>query len=219
MKHTTFSANLAESVLFIPCMTEGNIPQLTVDLMIATLGMQHVASFFHDAVVPFITPSTESDGRGYNTAMTLHHSAEAQVACFQISSFVSLFDRARFADDLARWCLEGGIRRVVLIHSTNRRDWDTSTEIGVLAGEDVESVLRNSPIAQVVYAALKATTDVCVTNTVASEYPMSDAMRTFTALQMKFVTEEQQREAVTPTTWRASHNTTHGSADDLKILV
>eukprot|EP00056_Hartaetosiga_gracilis_P020238 m.18279 g.18279 ORF g.18279 m.18279 type:complete len:239 (-) comp8284_c0_seq1:115-831(-) len=102
--------------LVIPCVSVGNVPQLSTDLLISTLGMEKLDDVRHKSVVPFCGYENETD---LCTELGLYVNREKTLLALQIRSDVSKEGREQFVEDLLEWATQLHLGKVIVATSVN----------------------------------------------------------------------------------------------------
>ena len=126
-------AQFAGATLLLPAVTIGNVGQLTVDLIVATLGVPRVGYFDTELVLPiaghgaFSPPFRASQGLAgaLSLPLELFHDERRNLLLVQQRSPVVAGGQAAWADALVAWAKEAGAARLLVLGSApahHRRD-------------------------------------------------------------------------------------------------
>ena len=117
--------NLSGGTLIMPAISVGNIGQLAVDILLATLHAKRFTSFYHPSLVPLVgSDPLDAKSSELMTACDIYlpqdysksHSPQNQCnsrnfILMQIRSAISPNKSKEFLDDLLSWCVDVGICR------------------------------------------------------------------------------------------------------------
>ncbi|KAL1517231.1 hypothetical protein ABEB36_001023 [Hypothenemus hampei] len=93
--------NLSGFTLIIPAISVGNVPQLTVDLLITTLKLENVASLWHPGVQPSVGADPfYSNEKTFCTACELYVNEARKLAVLQFRSTIEVKLALKFIEDL-----------------------------------------------------------------------------------------------------------------------
>lgn len=111
------NANLAGYTLIIPSVSVGNVPQLTVDLIITSLKLQKAATIWHPAFVPCIGHDPYSASSEVCTACELYTDKNKKLAVFQLRSSLEGKMALKFFQDLKAALIKIKLKNVVILSS------------------------------------------------------------------------------------------------------
>lgn len=115
----TKTENLRDYTLVIPSVSVGNVPQLTVDLLIATHDLEKVGILWHPAIIPSVGGDPYgADPREISTAADLYASDKLKLGVIQIRSGIEVKYALHFFQRLKEFILESGCKNVVVLAST-----------------------------------------------------------------------------------------------------
>lgn len=128
--------SLKGSKLIIPAISIGNIPQLTIDLLIHTYELERFAVLSEMFLHPFSSPidtSTGQDDKGIANPLEIYYSAKHNLTVIQqrspiIKGFTDLFIK----EDLLRFTLAIEPEKVILLDSSDAgllENYDSMIEI------------------------------------------------------------------------------------------
>lgn len=114
----TETKDLTDFTVVIPSVSVGNVPQLTVDLLITTFHMKKLGTVWHPAIVPCVG----SDPYGENpleisTACELYASDSKKLAVIQIRSSLEVKLALNFFEDLQKAFSSLKIKNVLILSS------------------------------------------------------------------------------------------------------
>lgn len=114
----TQNVNLNDFTLIIPSVSVGNIPQLTLDLIITTLNMTKSATIWHPAVIPSVggDPYT-SNATEICTACELYTDESHKIAAIQIRSALDAKLVLKFFNDLLEAFKSFNLRKIIILSS------------------------------------------------------------------------------------------------------
>ena len=122
--------NLSGATLVMPAISVGNIGQLAVDILLATLHAKRLTSFYHPSLVPLVgSDPLDAKSTELMTACDIYlprdytpeHSAKTEsnsrnFILMQIRSAIPPNKSNEFLDDLLSWCVKVGICRGNIAH-------------------------------------------------------------------------------------------------------
>uniref|UniRef100_A0A6P7F0G1 Proteasome assembly chaperone 2 n=1 Tax=Diabrotica virgifera virgifera TaxID=50390 RepID=A0A6P7F0G1_DIAVI len=110
--------NLGDFVIILPCVSVGNVPQLTVDLLIKTYNLEKVASVWHSSIVPTVGADPyNSSSSEICTACELYANEDLKIACFQLRSTIEAKTARKFFEDIYNSLKELKVKKVVVLSS------------------------------------------------------------------------------------------------------
>jgi len=134
--------------LIIPSLSVGNVGQLAVDILLATLKPERVGGLFHPAILPVVgSDPLALDSSHLMTACEVFKSDDLKLLFVQVRSCVSKSRKDEFIDDLIRWAsdeLEIGQLIVLASLSADERTDSQISGDGVGAGGGVVRFLTNA---------------------------------------------------------------------------
>lgn len=108
--------DLSDYTLIIPSVSVGNVPQLTVDLLITTLKLKNVAALWHPGLVASVGADPfYSESKILCTACELYANIEKKVAALQIRSTIETRLIQKFFSELIASLLTLNIGKVVIL--------------------------------------------------------------------------------------------------------
>lgn len=123
--------------LIMPAISVGNIGQLGLDILLATLKAKRLTSCYHPSVVPLVGSNPlDVKSTELMTACDIYKPekcSKSNVILMQIRSAIVRGKSNEFLDDLLSWCMNVGIAKVILLSSSS-------------ADERVDSQIRSSPL-------------------------------------------------------------------------
>lgn len=106
-------------ILIIPSVSVGNVPQLTVDLLISTHNLQKVGILWHPAIIPSVGGDPYgSDPKEISTAAELYASNKLKIAVIQIRSGIDVKYATHLFKQLKEFILESCFKSAVILAST-----------------------------------------------------------------------------------------------------
>jgi len=135
---------LKDYTMVLPCVSVGNVGQLAVDVLLATLKPSLVSQVHHPSLIPCCgSDPINPDSGVLTTAMQLYMDESTKMGVFQIRSGLLPGQGAKFVADLLGWCQERGVGRIVCLtssHSHERSDKQLSgTPLRYLATSSLTS--------------------------------------------------------------------------------
>ncbi|XP_018325838.1 proteasome assembly chaperone 2 [Agrilus planipennis] len=111
--------SLENYTLIIPSVSVGNVGQLTVDLLLASLKMEKVAIIWHPAIVPCVGNNPINDDKNeICTACELFINKEQKLAAIQIRSTIEFNLALDFLKRLKLEILQWQLKNVIILAST-----------------------------------------------------------------------------------------------------
>lgn len=105
--------------VILPSLGVGNVAQLSVDLLIATLQMDKVATVWHRSIVPIIGPKAfQHDTNNITTACELYICNVKKLATFQIRSPLVAATMMEFFNELVEFLKSEKIGKLILLTSS-----------------------------------------------------------------------------------------------------
>lgn len=112
--------NLDGYTVIFPSCGVGNVAQLTVDLLIATLRMERSATGWHRAIVPLIGPAAYAHtADAKTTACELYTAADHKLAVFQMRTPLVAALMADFFAQLIDHLVEQKVARLIVLTSSH----------------------------------------------------------------------------------------------------
>jgi proteasome assembly chaperone 2 len=103
--------------LVIPSVSVGNVPQLTVDLIIQNLKMEKVGTVFHRCLVPIIGSSPFDHVQDNSSAAELFVCEQKNLILLQIRTPLTASTSSDFFQDFLNFTKRESIHRIVLLTS------------------------------------------------------------------------------------------------------
>lgn len=105
--------------LIVPSVSVGNVPQLTIDLIIATHSLEKVGVLWHPAIIPSVGGDPYgSNEQEVSTAVELYASDSLKIGAIQIRSGIEVKYALHFFKQLKQFVTEDGFKNVVILSST-----------------------------------------------------------------------------------------------------
>lgn len=113
------SVDLTNHTLIIPTISVGNVPQLTVDLVISTHSLTKVATIWHPAIIPSVggDPYRENTSE-ICTACEMYVNSNLKLAVIQLRSGIELKFAINFLNDLRKAIANFNLKNIILLGST-----------------------------------------------------------------------------------------------------
>ena len=112
-------ASLNGTTLIMPAISIGNIGQLAIDILIATLKAKRLTSCHHPSLVPLVgSDPLDTKSTDLMTACDMYTVNQASAGCLilmQIRSAIAKNRNNEFLDDLLSWCNKVGVAKGKLI--------------------------------------------------------------------------------------------------------
>ncbi|KAI8872165.1 hypothetical protein GQ42DRAFT_161514 [Ramicandelaber brevisporus] len=129
------TARLRGTLLVVPTVSIGNVPQLSTDLLINTLRLDRIGYLDEPTVVPYAGSQAfdHLKSSGVNTALEVYQTSDAKVTFIQQRSFVHRGAGPQFAANIAGFAKQNGISQVLLLSSADasiRGDGELNSGLG-----------------------------------------------------------------------------------------
>ncbi|CAG9856290.1 unnamed protein product [Phyllotreta striolata] len=112
------SSDLSGYALIIPCVSVGNVPQLTVDLLVKTYNLQKIASVWHPAIVSTVgSDPYDVNSSEICTACELYANDELKIACIQLRSTLDCNLAKKFFEDIYSNMKELNVKKIIILSS------------------------------------------------------------------------------------------------------
>lgn len=137
--------DLKDYSLIIPSVSVGNVPQLTVDLIIATHASEKVATIWHPAIIPSVGGDPYGhDPTEVSTAAELFVSDELKIAAIQIRSGLEAKYALHFFEKLKQFILDVGFKDVLIFASTHEYELHniSSGRFRYISNENIEAAMQ-----------------------------------------------------------------------------
>ncbi|XP_017772854.1 PREDICTED: proteasome assembly chaperone 2 [Nicrophorus vespilloides] len=110
--------SLKDYTLYIPNVSIGNVPQLTVDLLISTYNLKKIATVWHPAIIPTVgSDPFDLKSKDVCTACELYANEDLKVAVVQLRSGLERGLKEEFLKKLIANIKEFELKRIVLLTS------------------------------------------------------------------------------------------------------
>lgn len=117
--HFTKNLDFKDFTLIIPSVSVGNVPQLTVDLIITTHDLEKVGVLWHPAIIPFIGGDPyRFDEEEVCTAVELYANETLKIGVIQIRSGIEVKYALHFFRRLKAFIEEQGFKNVIILSGT-----------------------------------------------------------------------------------------------------
>jgi len=118
--------------LIIPALSVGNVGQLAVDVLLATLKPERVGALSHPALLPVVgsDPLVE-DSDQLMTACEVFKCEESKLLFLQLRSSVIKTKKEQFIDDLLQWATELKISQLIVLASFAADERTDSQIVGI----------------------------------------------------------------------------------------
>ncbi|ENN78399.1 hypothetical protein HUJ04_003995 [Dendroctonus ponderosae] len=108
--------DLAGYTLVVPSVSVGNVPQLTVDLLVMSLKMENVATLWHPGLTACVgTDPFYCDVTAVSTACELYINKELKIATIQLRSSIETKLVLKFLNDLIDCIVQLKFQRVFIL--------------------------------------------------------------------------------------------------------
>lgn len=108
--------DLAGYTFLVPSVSVGNVPQLTIDLLIRTLNMENVATAWHPGIIACVgTDPIYYHSMSISTACELYINKELKIATIQLRSSIEPKLVLKFLDDLVECVVQLKARKVLIL--------------------------------------------------------------------------------------------------------
>lgn len=152
--HFRKPVDLTGYTLIIPSVSVGNVPQLTVDLLITTLKLDNVAPIWHPAIVPSVGSEPFYDTKNVVcTACELYCNEQLKLAAVQIRSTIEKRLALKFIQDFLDCFGQFGLKELYVLtsgfdyelHNISNKDTYYMASNGNLTKRDGWKVLEKDP--------------------------------------------------------------------------
>ena len=135
-------------ILLLPCWTIGNLPQLTIDLLINSFELEEICSLQHQSLIASVSPPNYNHIITPTLSTTLYGNDTLQ--CLQLRSTFIASQYELFCDDLSQFIQSLKPSKIIFLHSNANRK-------GKLHEMTIENkdILDKSPIALHLYSSLQ----------------------------------------------------------------
>ncbi|KAL2715035.1 proteasome assembly chaperone 2 [Vespula squamosa] len=122
--------NLEDFTLIVPSVAVGNVAQLTVDLLVASLNLQRIGQIITSAFIPIVGLDPYNETSEYlSTAVDIYAGIENKILVIQIRSpFIKSLNS--FYHNLSQFIITNKISKVVILTSSYAYE-KTDTELNV----------------------------------------------------------------------------------------
>lgn len=115
----TVPVDLSNYTLVIPSISVGNVPQLTIDLIISTHNLTKAATLWHPAVIPSVgSDPYNEDTSDICTESEMYINSNLKIAVIQLRSGIELKYAAKFINYLKTAISSFHLKDVVILGST-----------------------------------------------------------------------------------------------------
>lgn len=142
----TKPADFKGYTLIIPSVSVGNVPQLTVDLLISTYDMEKVGILWHPAIIPSVGGDPYgSDPREISTAAELYTNSKLKICVIQIRSGLEVKYAVHFFKQLKAFVLESAFKSMVILASTFAYELHniSSSRFRYISNENVDELMKS----------------------------------------------------------------------------
>lgn len=118
--------------LLLPSVSVGNVGQLAIDLLIATLPSEKIGIVHHPAIYPLVGGDPyNASAKDVITSADLHLIQQKSLVVMQIRSPLIKKERQNFLTEIVAWCKEVNIKEIVILASCNACErWDYNQIMG-----------------------------------------------------------------------------------------
>ncbi|XP_055374890.1 proteasome assembly chaperone 2 [Condylostylus longicornis] len=130
--------------VIIPSICVGNVAQLAVDLIIATLEMKRIGSGYHNACMPIMGPPAYHHDNTKTVSLELYQDAEKKLVVFQLRSPLVSVYIDEFHKDLLKFITTNKISKAYILsssHAYERHDVNSSLFAYMQSGEFINENL------------------------------------------------------------------------------
>lgn len=122
------NVNLNGFDLIIPTVSVGNVPQLTIDLLVTSLNLKKVATLWHPGIISSVgADAYDSNSSEICTACELYIDEKRKLALLQLRSALHLRLATKFFADLKEELLRLNLGQIVIL--TSSFDYELHTEL------------------------------------------------------------------------------------------
>ncbi|XP_065902107.1 proteasome assembly chaperone 2-like [Dysidea avara] len=105
--------------LVLPCVSVGNVAQLTVDLLVATLKMEHIGHLYDECFLPLVCHSAFDHTRGaVSTSAEVYMTSDQQLVVVQLRSPIAKGKEKRFVKLILDWIKAACFSDLVILTTT-----------------------------------------------------------------------------------------------------
>jgi len=135
--------DLSGYTVIIPAVSVGNVGQLSMDVLLASLSPSSLGQVHHPSLIPLVGPDPLDDSSSsLTTAMQIYKHQNLKLVFFQIRSGILPGKGAQFLEDFVAWCKTSSASRVIVLtssHAHERTDQQiTGTPLRYLSTEGVK---------------------------------------------------------------------------------
>ncbi|XP_044269355.1 proteasome assembly chaperone 2 [Tribolium madens] len=138
--------NLEGFTLIVPSVSVGNVPQLTIDLLITTLNFKKAATIWHPAIVSSVGPDPyQADGPEICTACELYVNEDLKLALIQLRSAVNIKLATKFFSCLKNSFTEFKIKSIVILASSFDYELHvvSSNKFYYISNQEISDVMKS----------------------------------------------------------------------------
>ncbi|KAJ8910850.1 hypothetical protein NQ315_015585 [Exocentrus adspersus] len=146
---TQSHVDFSDYTLIIPSVSVGNIPQLTIDLLITTYELERLSAIWHPAIVPCVgSDPYDSNKSDICTACELYLNEQLKLAVIQLRSTIEKKLALNFFNDLRDVILHLGFKCTFVLASSF--DYELHNISGekfyFLSNADCNDIMRNCSV-------------------------------------------------------------------------
>jgi len=109
--------------LVIPSLGVGNVGQLSVDILLASMQPKMVAAIQHPSLLPAVgSDPLVIDSDRLMTACEVFKSEESKLLIIQIRSSVTKTGKASFVDDVLEWATQAHLDKIIVLSSMSAEE-------------------------------------------------------------------------------------------------
>jgi len=115
--------DLSGYTVVIPAVSVGNVGQLAMDVLLASLSPSSLGQVHHRSLIPLVGPDPLDDSStAVTTAMQIYINKNLKLILFQIRSGILPGKGAKFLEDFVCWCKSCGVLRVIVLTSSHAHE-------------------------------------------------------------------------------------------------
>jgi len=115
--------NLTGYTVVLPAVSVGNVGQLAMDVLLASLTPSSLGQVHHPSLIPLVGPNPLDDSStSITTAMQLYKHDPLKLVLLQIRSGIVPGKGPQFLEDFVNWCKSVGVSKVIVLTSSHAHE-------------------------------------------------------------------------------------------------
>lgn len=141
--------SMKDYTLIVPCVSVGNVGQLSCDLLISSLELLKIGHLHTECVLPIVgsSPFDSNKGSSVTLSLELYHDKRKQIAVLQQRAPTVPGKLSQFAGELITWISNHNFARVIMLtscHAYERLDNEIrNSKVLFIAEENLHQQLIN----------------------------------------------------------------------------